>query len=233
MLRTIRSSHSSVVNSPRTRRYSSRSKVAIWIGRELVDPERVLALRLLVVLEAHVDLRPDAAHHEPLVVADVVLGDVHVLVAEVRDLGPVVRVDEADLHLVDEGVLAALLDLAWAFIDSSGADVVVRQRVVDDLQPHLDRDLVRRRAVLPEQELEDEDRHVRADLHLAHEVLADHLAGEQPVHLVVEGVSCGDGAVAHGLHSKSNGDVGGRAVQLRVGRRVLHHDAQRRQRSRR
>ena len=87
--------------------------------RELVDPERVLALRLLVVLEAHVDLRPDAAHDEALVVADVVLGNVHVLVPEVRDLGPVVRVDEAHLHLVDEGVTPAVLDLAWAFIDSS------------------------------------------------------------------------------------------------------------------
>ena len=37
----------------------------------------------LVVLEAHVDLRPDATHEEAFVVAHVVLRDVHVLVAEV------------------------------------------------------------------------------------------------------------------------------------------------------
>ena len=163
--------------------------MAIWIGVELVDPERVLALRLLVVLEAHVDLRPDAARQQPLVVADVLRRDVEELVAEVDGLGPVVGVDEAHLHLVDEGVLALLLDLALRLRRLVRADVVVRERVVDDLQPHLDRDLVRRGAVLAEQELEDEDRHVRADLHLADQVLADDLAGEEPVHLVVEGIA--------------------------------------------
>ena len=35
MLRIMRSSHSSVVNSARSRWYSSRSKVAIWIGVSL------------------------------------------------------------------------------------------------------------------------------------------------------------------------------------------------------
>jgi hypothetical protein len=80
---------------------------------------------------------------------------------------------------------------------------------------------------LPEQELEDEDRHVGADLDLADEVLAHDLAGEQPVHLVVERIACGGRAPLLMLHSKSNRDVGGRAVQLRVGRRVLHDDAQR------
>ena len=175
--------------------------------RELVDPERVLAPRLLVVLEAHVDLRPDAAHEEALVVADVVLGDVHELVAEVGDLGPVVGVDEAHLHLVDEGVPPAVLHLALRLHRLVGADVVVGERVVDDLQPHLDRHLVRRRAVLAEQELEHEDRHVRADLDLPDEVLAHDLAGEEAVHLVVERISARDCSVAHGLHSKPNRDV--------------------------
>ena len=69
MLRTMRSIHSSVVNSLRTRRYSSRSKVAIWIGVSLSIQNGFLPLRLLVVLEAHVDLRPDAARQKPLVVA--------------------------------------------------------------------------------------------------------------------------------------------------------------------
>ena len=45
--------------------------------RQLVDPERVLAPRLFVVFEAHVDLRPDTSHQKPLVVADVVLGNMH------------------------------------------------------------------------------------------------------------------------------------------------------------
>jgi hypothetical protein len=77
------------------------------MGVSLSIQNGFLPSRLLVVLEAHVDLRPDAAHHQALVVAHVVLGDVHVLVAEVGDLGPVVRVDEAHLHLVDEGVAPA------------------------------------------------------------------------------------------------------------------------------
>ena len=85
-------------------RYSSRSNVAIWIGVSLSIQNGFLPLLLLVVLEAHVDLRPDAARQEPLEVADVVRRDMDELVAEVVDLGPVVRVDEADLHLVDERV---------------------------------------------------------------------------------------------------------------------------------
>ena len=82
-----------------------------------------------------------------------------------------------------------LLHLALRLLGLVRADVVVGQRVVDDLQAHLDGHLVRRRAVLPEQVLQDEDGHVRADLHLADQILADDLAGEEAVDLVVEGVA--------------------------------------------
>ena len=76
MLRTMRSIHSSVVNSLRTSPVLVEVEGGDLDRRELVDPERVLALRLLVVLEAHVDLRPDAARQQALVVAHVVRRDV-------------------------------------------------------------------------------------------------------------------------------------------------------------
>ena len=87
---------------------------------------------------------------------------------------------------------------------------------------------------MPEQELEDEDRHVGADLDLADEVLADDLAGEEAVDLVVERVARGSWCRCSWLSTpRSNRDVGGRAVQLGVGGRVLDDDAQRRRRCRR
>jgi hypothetical protein len=77
-----------------------------------------------------------------------VLWDVDVLVAEVDHLGPVVRVDDAHLHLVDERVLAPVLDRGLGLHRLVGADVVVGQGVVDHLQAELDRGVVGRRAVL-------------------------------------------------------------------------------------
>ena len=179
MLRTMRSIHSSVVNSPADAAVLLEVEGRDLDRRQLVDPERVLALRLLVVLEAHVDLRPDAAHQQPLVVAHVLVGMWRNLLPKLYSLGPVVGVDEPNLHLVDEGVFPVLLDLALRLRRLVGPDVVVGERVVDDLQSHLDRDLVRRGAVLAEQELEHEDGNVRADLDLADEVLAHDLAGEE------------------------------------------------------
>ena len=60
MLRTMRSSHSSVVNSVAQLAELVEVERRHLDRRELVDPERVLALGLLVVLEPHVDLRPDS-----------------------------------------------------------------------------------------------------------------------------------------------------------------------------
>ena len=180
------------MNSARSRWYSSRSNVASWIGVSVSIQNGFLPFLLLVVLEAHVDLRPDAAGEQAVVVAHVAVGDVDVLVAEVGDLGPVARIDQPHLHLVDEGVPALLLDLALRLRRLVGADVVVGQRLVDDLHPHPDRHLVGRGAVLPEEVLEHEDGDVRPDLHLADEVLADDLAREDASHLVVELVADGD-----------------------------------------
>ena len=83
------------------------------------------------------------------------------------------------------------LDLALRLHRLVGADVVVCERVVDDLQSHLDRDFVGRGAVFSEQELEHEDRNVRADLDFPDEILAHDLAGEELVRLVVECVAGG------------------------------------------
>ena len=80
------------------------------------------------------------------------------------------------------------LSSALAFSDSSGRMKFSAQRLVDDLEPGRDRGRVVGRAVLPEQELEDVDGHVGADLDLADEVLADDAAGEVPVGQLVEAV---------------------------------------------
>src|SRR5205823_6177179 len=64
-------------------------------GRELhrlqiLDPERAaFPARLLIEGVDEFDLRPDAAHEQPVVLADVLLGDVDEAVAEVDQLGPV------------------------------------------------------------------------------------------------------------------------------------------------
>ena len=81
--------------------------------------------------------------------------------------------------------LTSLLDLALCLGALIGSDVVVGQGVVHDLQAHLDSHLVAGGAVLAEQVLEDEHRHVGADLDLADQVLANHLAGEDSVDPVV------------------------------------------------
>ena len=94
-------------------------------GDELVDPEGVLALRLFVVLETHVDLGPDAPGQQAIEVADVVVGNVGVLVTKIRDFGPVLGINEPYLHLVDEGVLTGLLHLALCLGAFIGPDVVV------------------------------------------------------------------------------------------------------------
>ena len=157
-------------------------------GGELLDPERVFALGLLVVLPAHVDLGPDPARQQPVEIPHVVIGDVDVAVAEVGHLSPVMGVHQAHFDLIDEGVAALLLDPALSLLGLVRADVVVGERVVDDLQPHLDRHLVRGCAVFAKQVLEHEDGDIGPDLHLAHQVLAHHPAGEGAVDLVVEGV---------------------------------------------
>ena len=64
------------------------------------------------------------------------------LATKVDRLRPVVRIHEAHFHLVDEAISAFLFDLALRLPRLIRANVIVCQRVVDDLQSHLDRDLV-------------------------------------------------------------------------------------------
>ncbi len=97
---------------------------------QALDPERApLPLGLLVVLVPDVHLCPDAAHQQAVVVPQVVLGDVDVLVAEVHQLGPVLVVvgEVADLDLVDQGVLALVLDQRLGLVRLVGADEVRRR----------------------------------------------------------------------------------------------------------
>jgi hypothetical protein len=97
-----------------------------------------LPLTLLVVCEAHVDLRPNSPRQKPFVVADVLGLDVDELVAEIVDLGPIVGINKAHLYLADKGPGSFFLDLALRLHPLVGADIVVGERVVDDLQSHLD-----------------------------------------------------------------------------------------------
>jgi hypothetical protein len=199
MLRIMKSIHSSVVNSARSLVQVEGGELD---GRELRDEERGL---LVGVVPGHVDLCPYAAGEQAIVIADVVLGDVNELVPEVGDLGPVARVGEPHLHLVDEGVAALLFDTALRLRGLVGTDVVVGKGVVDDLEPHLDRHPVGRRAVLAEEVLQDEHRDIGTDFDLAYQILADDLAREHAVHLVVECVSGRRGVVAHRLDPKPHG----------------------------
>ena len=118
-------------------------------------------------------------------------------VIEVDSLRPVVGIDKPNLYLVDERVFPVFLYFALRLRRLVRANVVVCERVVDDLQSHLDRKFIRRGAVLSEQEFEHEDRNVRPDLDLADEVLAHDLSGEQLVRLVVECVARGGCSIAH------------------------------------
>ena len=108
------------------------------------------------------------------------LGDVDVLVPEVDQFRPVLVVvgEVADLHLVDERVLALVLDDRLDLVRLVGPDEVRGERVVDHPQPGVDGGRVVGRTVLAEQVLQDEDRDVGPDLDLADQILADDLAGE-------------------------------------------------------
>ena len=179
MVRSSRSIHSSVVNWLRHSRYSSRSNVASWIGfRPSIQNGLRFPVGFFVVLVLDVHLRPDAAHQQAVVIPQVMFGDVDVLVAEVLQFGPVLVVvgNVADLHLVDERVLALVLDHRLGFVRLVGPDEVRGQRVVHHLQPGVDGHRVVGGAILPQQVLQDEDRDVGPDLHLADQILADHFA---------------------------------------------------------
>ena len=111
-----------------------------------------------------------------------------ILVPEVDQFRPVLVVvgQVADLHLVDERVLALVLDHRLDLVRLVGPDEVRGDRGVDDPQPGVDGGGIVGGAILPEQVFQDEDRDVRTDLDLADEILADHLPGEDLRGFLVE-----------------------------------------------
>ena len=108
------------------------------------------------------------------------LGDMDVLVPEVDQFRPVLVVvgQVSNLDLVDERVLALVLDERLDLVGFVGTDEVRGERVVDHPQPGIDCRLVVGCTVLAEQVLQDEDGHVCPDLDLADQILADHLPGK-------------------------------------------------------
>jgi hypothetical protein len=131
----------------------------------------------------------------------------NVAMAEVAHFRPVLRIDKPHLHLVDEGVLAGFLHLALGFGAFIGPDVVFRQGVVDNLHAHLDGHLIAGGAVFSQEVFENKHRHIGADLDLAHEILPDHLAGEDAVDLVVEKVAGWGLGVRHGQIARETGSA--------------------------
>ena len=129
-----------------------------------------------------------------------------VLVAEAREVGPelVFAGDETDVDLVDEAMLALLLELRLRLLGLVGSDEVLLQSLVDHLEAGRDRRRVVGRAVLAEQELKDVDGDVGADLHLADEVLPDDPARERVVGQAVERVHRRAGGGGHFAHSSSS-----------------------------
>jgi len=75
-------------------------------------------------------------------------------------------------------VLALVLDHRLRLVGLIGSDEVGTDRGVHDAKPRLDGRRVIGGAILAEKVLEDKDRHIRPDLHLSDEVLANYLPGK-------------------------------------------------------
>ena len=80
MLRTMRSSHSSVSEIGAEPAVFVEIERGELDGYELVDPERVFTAGVLVVLKAHVDLRPDTTGQQTIELANILIRDVDVSV---------------------------------------------------------------------------------------------------------------------------------------------------------
>jgi len=144
-----------------------------------LDPERAtLSFRRLVVLVPQIDLGPDSAHQEAVEVPQEPIRDMDELVSKVLQLGPVLVVvrDIPHLNLVDEGVVAFVLDHRLSLVGLVRSDKVRGDGVIHHPEPGLDSYRVIGCTVFAEQVFEHEDRDTRPDLHLSHEVLANHLA---------------------------------------------------------
>lgn len=150
-------------------------------GGEVFDPKRAAgAARLLIILVANLNLRPNAPHQEPVEIAGVSVRDMEILVAEVDALGPVFVIlgNVADLDLVNEGVPLLFLDQGLRLVGLLGPDEIVRERAVYDPQSGVNGGRVIRGAILAEQVFQDEHGHIGADFDFSHQVFADNLARE-------------------------------------------------------
>jgi hypothetical protein len=127
-----------------------------------------------------IDLGPDPALEQAVVLAVEALGDVDLAVAEVVHRRPVLPLarDEADLDPIDEAVAAVALDERLGLVRLVVAEVVPTERVLDRLDPEPDLLLIVRGAVPPEQVLEDVAGHVLAALDLVEEVFPNDPPGE-------------------------------------------------------
>src|SRR5262249_17469527 len=125
---------------------------------------------------AKADLRPDAAHQQPIVAAELALVDVDVVDVQVRQMRPVLVVclDERRADLVDNLVGRVLLDEALDALPFVWLHLLLGDRVPDELKPLADDLVVCRGAVLPEEELDHERRHAERAAHAAQEILANH-----------------------------------------------------------
>ena len=144
---------------------------------EILGESVCRSLGLFVILGTDVDLRPDAAHQEPVVLPHVLLRDVDVLVAKIHELGPVLVVvrEVADFDLVDQRVLALVFYLGLHGVGFVRSHKVLGESRVDDSHPGFDGHGLIGRAILPQQVLKDEDRDVGPHLHLADQILTDDL----------------------------------------------------------
>ena len=88
------------------------------------------------------------------------------------------RLNELDCDLVDDLVSAVLLDGRLDRLALIRLDVLRRQRLANKLQSLVDGVLVGRRAVLPQQKLDDKGRNPERRAHPSQQVLAHHEAGE-------------------------------------------------------
>jgi hypothetical protein len=71
-----------------------------------------------------VHLRPDATHQQAIVLPKISFGDMHIPVAEIHQLGPMLVVVRqiAYLHLVDKCMLALIFDHRLGFVRLVGTD---------------------------------------------------------------------------------------------------------------
>jgi hypothetical protein len=122
------------------------------------------------------------------VLADQRLVDVDIVLVDVVKRRPVLVVDflEHDRDLVDDLVRAFLLDLRLDDLPLIGLYVLRGEALPDEIHPALDHVRIRRCAVLPEQELDNKDRHAVGGPQDAEQILSNDEARKRLGRLFVE-----------------------------------------------